>query len=86
MDQFDKGIQLMEQGIAKGIAKSADEDKLNLGMAYAKAGRKEEAVKTLKSSRATMAPATWPSTGSCGSTVRPAPAAAAAAAPAAVTK
>jgi hypothetical protein len=49
MDQFDKGIPLMEQGVAKGIAKRADDYKLRLGMAYAKAGRKAEAVKTLES-------------------------------------
>jgi tetratricopeptide (TPR) repeat protein len=49
MDQFDKGIPLMEQGIAKGIAKRPDDYKLRLGIAYAKAGRKAEAVKTLQS-------------------------------------
>ena len=49
MDQFDKGIPLMEQGIAKGITKKGDGYKLRLGMAYAKAGRKAEAVKTLES-------------------------------------
>jgi hypothetical protein len=49
MDQFDKGIPLMEQGIAKGIAKRPDDYKLRLGMAYAKAGRKADAIKTLES-------------------------------------
>jgi tetratricopeptide (TPR) repeat protein len=49
MDQLDKGIPLMEQGIAKGITKKGDDYKLRLGMAYAKAGRKAEAVKTLES-------------------------------------
>ena len=49
MDQFDKGIALMEQGIAKGITKKGDGYKLRLGMAYAKAGRKVEAIKTLES-------------------------------------
>jgi hypothetical protein len=53
MDQFDKGIPLMEQGIAKGVAKKPDEYKLRLGMAYAKAGRKAEAVKTLESIKGT---------------------------------
>ena len=48
MDQFDKGIPLMEQGIAKGIAKRPDDYKLRLGAAYAKAGRKAEAIKTLQ--------------------------------------
>jgi tetratricopeptide (TPR) repeat protein len=49
MDQFDKGIALMEQGIAKGLAKRADDYKMRLGIAYAKAGRKAEAIKTLES-------------------------------------
>ena len=49
MDQFDKGIPLMERGVAKGIAKRPDDYKLRLGMAYAKAGRKAEAIKTLES-------------------------------------
>lgn len=47
MDQFDKGIPLIEQGIAKGVGKKPEESKLRLGMAYAKAGRKDEAAKTL---------------------------------------
>lgn len=46
MDQFDKGLPLMEQGIAKGINKRPDDYKLRLGIAYAKAGRKAEALKT----------------------------------------
>ncbi|WP_426196109.1 tetratricopeptide repeat protein [Massilia sp. DWR3-1-1] len=45
MDQFDKGLPLMEQGIAKGINKRPDDYKLRLGIAYAKAGRKAEALK-----------------------------------------
>ena len=49
MDQFDKGIPLMEQGVAKGINKRADDYKLRLGIAYAKAGRKAEALKTFES-------------------------------------
>lgn len=49
MDQFDKGIPLMEQGIAKGISKRPDDYKLRLGIAYAKAGRKAEALKTFES-------------------------------------
>jgi tetratricopeptide (TPR) repeat protein len=46
MDQFDKGIALMEQGIAKGIARRPDDYKMRLGIAYAKAGRKDQAIKT----------------------------------------
>jgi tetratricopeptide (TPR) repeat protein len=49
MDQFDKGISLIEQGIAKGGMKRAEDAKLRLGMAYALAGRKDEATKTLQS-------------------------------------
>jgi tetratricopeptide (TPR) repeat protein len=49
MDQFDKGIPLMEQGIAKGVGKRPEDAKLCLGIAYAKAGRKAEALKTFES-------------------------------------
>jgi len=48
MDQFDKGIGFIEQGIAKGGLKSPDEAKLRLGMAYAKAGKKDQAIKTFE--------------------------------------
>lgn len=48
MDQFDKGIGLMEKGIAKGGLKHADEARLKLGVAYAKAGRKDDAIKTFQ--------------------------------------
>jgi hypothetical protein len=44
MDQFDKGIGFIQQGIAKGGLKSPDEAKLRLGMAYAKAGQKDKAI------------------------------------------
>ena len=46
--QFDKGLALMEQGIAKGGLKSPDEAKLHLGVAYLKAGKRDKAVETLK--------------------------------------
>jgi TolA-binding protein len=46
--QYDKGIALIEQGIAKGQLKHAEDAKLHLGMAYLLAGRKDEAVKVLK--------------------------------------
>lgn len=48
MDQFDKGIGFIEQGIAKGGLKSPDEAKLRLGMAYAQAGKKDQAIKTFE--------------------------------------
>jgi tetratricopeptide (TPR) repeat protein len=48
MDQFDKGIGFIEQGIAKGGLKQPDEAKLRLGMAYARAGKKDQAIKTFE--------------------------------------
>ncbi|WP_036164942.1 tetratricopeptide repeat protein [Massilia sp. 9096] len=48
MDQFDKGIPFIEQGIAKGSLKSTDEAKLRLGMAYARAGQKDKAIQTFQ--------------------------------------
>ncbi|QJD98887.1 tetratricopeptide repeat protein [Massilia forsythiae] len=52
MDQYDKGIGFIEQGIAKGGLKSPDEAKLRLGMAYARAGRKDQAIKTFETVKA----------------------------------
>lgn len=43
--QAAKGISLMEQGLAKGNLKRADEARLRLGQALWQAGRKDEAVK-----------------------------------------
>jgi hypothetical protein len=51
--QFDKAISLMEQGIAKGGLKSADEAKLHLGIAYLAAGKKPKAIETWKSIKGT---------------------------------
>ncbi|NRR30998.1 tetratricopeptide repeat protein [Oxalobacteraceae bacterium] len=48
MDQFDKGIDLMQKGIARGVAKNPEDAKLRLGYAYALAGRKDDAIKTLE--------------------------------------
>ncbi|RJG21387.1 tetratricopeptide repeat protein [Massilia cavernae] len=48
MDQFDKGIGFIEQGIAKGGLKKADEAKVKLGIAHAKAGKKAEAIKVFE--------------------------------------
>ncbi|MCW5661033.1 MAG: hypothetical protein KIT60_25305 [Burkholderiaceae bacterium] len=42
-----KGVQLMEQGLAKGNLRRADEARLHLGLALWQAGRKDDAVKTL---------------------------------------
>jgi hypothetical protein len=49
MDQFDKGIALIEQGVAKGGMKRPEDAKLRLGMAYALAGRKADAAKVFDS-------------------------------------
>jgi tetratricopeptide (TPR) repeat protein len=49
MDQFDKGIALIEQGVAKGGMKRPEDARLRLGMAYAVAGRKADAVKAFDS-------------------------------------
>ena len=48
MGQFDKGLELMEQGIKAPSLKRPEEAKLHLGMAYAAAGQKEKAIETFK--------------------------------------
>jgi tetratricopeptide (TPR) repeat protein len=48
LGQFDKGIDLMKQGVAKGVAKNPDDAKLRLGYALAMAGKKDESVKILE--------------------------------------
>ncbi len=50
--QFDKGIPMMEEGIAKGGMKNPDDAKLRLGVAYLKSGNRakaEEVFKTIQS-------------------------------------
>jgi hypothetical protein len=47
MEQFDKGIDLIQKGIAKGGLKRPEDAKLRLGYSYAMAGRKDDAIKTL---------------------------------------
>lgn len=49
MDQYDKGITMMQQGIVKGGLKSPEEAKLRLGMAQAHAGKKADAIATFQS-------------------------------------
>lgn len=46
--RYDQGIALIEQGIAKGQFKHAEDAKLHLGIAYLLAGRKADALKVLK--------------------------------------
>jgi tetratricopeptide (TPR) repeat protein len=48
LGQFDKGIALIQEGIAKGGLQNAEDAKLRLGYSYAMAGRKEDAIKTLE--------------------------------------
>lgn len=47
--QVERGIGLMEQGIARGGLKAVDEAKLHLGMAYLRAGNRTKASDTFKS-------------------------------------
>ena len=49
MGQYDKGIALIEQGIAKGGLKRPEDAKLHLGLALLQSGKKNKAVQTLRS-------------------------------------
>ncbi|HEX2531003.1 MAG TPA: tetratricopeptide repeat protein [Burkholderiaceae bacterium] len=49
--QFDKGIALMERGMKKGGFKRPEDAKLHMGIAYLKAGRKNEAIQMFRSVR-----------------------------------
>lgn len=49
MGQYDKGIALIEQGIAKGGLKRPEDAKLHLGMALLQSGKKSKAMQTLRS-------------------------------------
>jgi len=49
LGQYEKGIALMQQGIAKGKLKRADEANLHLGIAYLRAGQKAKAREAFKS-------------------------------------
>jgi tetratricopeptide (TPR) repeat protein len=48
MGQYDKGIDLMKQGIAKGVSKNPDDAKLRLAYALALAGKKDESIAALQ--------------------------------------
>jgi hypothetical protein len=48
MDQYDKGIGFIQQGIAKGGLKAPEEAKLRLGMAQARGGKKADAITTFQ--------------------------------------
>ena len=47
MQQFDKGLELMEKAIAKGISRHPEDARLRLGVAYIQAGQNEKALQTL---------------------------------------
>jgi hypothetical protein len=47
--QYDKGLALIEEGIAKGGLKQPDEARLHLAIAYLAAGRKPNALEAFKS-------------------------------------
>ncbi len=49
MQQFEKGVELMEKGIAKGIARRPEDARLRLGVAYIQAGQNDKALQTLAS-------------------------------------
>jgi tetratricopeptide (TPR) repeat protein len=53
LGQYDKGIPLIEQGIAAGDLKHPDDAKLHLGIAYALAGKKAKALQALKAVQGT---------------------------------
>ena len=47
MKQFDKGLDLMEKGIAKGIPRRPEDARLRMGVAYVQAGQADKAIQTL---------------------------------------
>ncbi len=49
--KYDKGIGMIEEGIAKDSLKHEDDAKLHLGIAYIQAGKKSNAIKVLKTVR-----------------------------------
>ena len=48
LGQFDKGIAMIERAIASGNLKHPDDEKIHLAQAYLLAGKKAQALKTLK--------------------------------------
>lgn len=52
LGRVDKGIELMEQGLARGGLKRPDDARLHLGQAYLQAGQKAKAVEAFKAVRA----------------------------------
>ncbi|MEI8155892.1 MAG: hypothetical protein WCH60_03440 [Burkholderiales bacterium] len=56
MEQVDKGLDLMEKAIAKGLAKRPADAKLRLAVAYAQAGQTEKALQTFATVSGTDGP------------------------------
>jgi hypothetical protein len=56
---YDRGVLLMQQGIAKGGLKHPDEDKLHLGYAQLLAGHADDAIKTFKTVGGADGTAAW---------------------------
>lgn len=55
--QYDKGIPLIQQGIAKGGLKRPEDAKLRLGQAQLQAGKKPQAIQTLRTVQGKDGPA-----------------------------
>jgi hypothetical protein len=53
----DKGLAMMEEGLARGGLKRPDDARLRLGMAYALAGRKDKAAEVLAAVKGSDGPA-----------------------------
>ena len=45
--QYEKGIELLEKGIAKGLPKRPEDARLHLGVAYALAGQTDKAKQVI---------------------------------------
>jgi len=53
LGQYDKGIALIQQGIAKGGHKHVDDARLHLGIAYVRAGNRAKANEAFRSVKGT---------------------------------
>lgn len=53
IEQYDKAIALIEQGLAKGGLKHTEGTKLELGYAYLMSGKKDKAIEIFKSVQGT---------------------------------
>jgi tetratricopeptide (TPR) repeat protein len=53
LGQYDKGIALIQKGIAKGDHRSPDNARLHLGIAYLRAGNKAKATEAFRSVKGT---------------------------------